>query len=178
MPLLQREAGGHGRYSRWLITPEWEDRIPIYRGRCTNRRCPVVTVTCYPCFVIPYEQHAAEVVESAVRERSERAIPWERLAQRYGCAAKTLVRWYRRVQGRAKEATDGLLTLEQRYDPHAVAGLPPVPAADPVVSLFQVADRVAGLLTRIGWWREDAPRLSLPRLPCPWGTSPLPVWLW
>ncbi len=166
----------HGKYWRGLeLQMGWIERLPIYRGLCPNPYCPVVTVTHYPWFVVPYTRAPAQVLEAVGRGRSLDRIPWEDLSARTGYAVKTLARWCYSLRERAGEAIQGLLFLEQEHVPLAQMG---IPLGESVQVLFQVADRVVEDLAEAGIWRREMPLLSLPRLPCPHRISTLPVWIW
>jgi len=168
----------HGRYSRWLGA----ERLYIYRGLCKNPACPVVTVTHYPVFVIPYINEAsAKVVEEVVRERAEEAengLTWEKMSEKWGFDVKTLWRWYSAFFRRAKDIINVLLFHEEKYKSAAADGLPTINMETIMRDMFGVADRVAELLSVAGLWREELPGLSLARMARSPGVSPMPVWVW
>jgi len=167
----------HGRYSRRLGS----ERLYIYRGLCKNPACPVVTVTHFPAFVIPYVLVSAEAVEDVVREQAEKAangLTWEKVSEKWGCDVKTLWRWYSSVWRLAKDIINVLLFREEKYKSAAAGGLPPVRSETILTDMFGVVDRVAELLTVAGLWREGIPKLSLARMGRSPGVSPMPVWVW
>ena len=167
----------HGYYMRGLGPGNVIDPLRMYRGLCKNPDCPAVTVTHYPVFVIPYKVVSAEVIEAVVRERAETGSTWERIAEKWGYGFETVRRWYASVSSRAAEIMNTLLFLEQKYQPAAAAGVPPVTSETLFRDMFEVADRVTGILTDAGLWRREVPRLSLARLPCRGGIGPVPVWV-
>lgn len=177
-PCCRGELNHHGRYPRWVGNGDFVERLFIYRGLCKNPECPVVTVTHYPVFVIPYTQVSAEVVEEVVRERVEKGLTWEKMSEKWGFDVKTMLRWYSSVRNRAKDIINVLLFHEEKYRPAAAAGVPPVSSGTILTDLFGVADRVAELLTPVGLWRQEIPRLSLARVARHAGVSPVPVWVW
>jgi hypothetical protein len=139
----------------------------------------VVTVTHYPVFVIPYQPVNAEIVENVVRERMEKDLTWEEMSERWGFEPKTLFLWYSSVLRRSKDIINVLLFQEEKYKPAAAAGLPPVSSGTILKDMFGVADRVSELLTTVGLWRQEIPRLSLARVaPRHTGVCPVPVWVW
>lgn len=176
-PCCGGELNHHGHYPRWLVNADVRERIFIYRGLCTNPACPVVTVTHYPVFVIPYQPVSAEVVENVVRERVEKGLTWEKMSEKWGFEPKTLFNWYSSVLRRAQDIIDVLLPQEEKYRP-AAAGLPPVSRGTILTDMFIVADRVAELLATVGLWRQEIPILSLARVAWHTGVSPAPVWVW
>ncbi|MEM3485243.1 MAG: hypothetical protein QXI12_06445 [Candidatus Methanomethyliaceae archaeon] len=176
-PCCRGPLNHHGHYMRGLGTGNVIEPLPIYRGVCKNPCCPVVTVTHYPVFVLPNKVASAEVVESMIRERVEKGFTWAKLGDKCGYGLETIRRWYASVSSRAAEIMNVLLFQEQKYQPAAAAGVPPVSSETLLMDMFGVADRVAGLLTDAGLWRWEIPRLSLARQPCRGGVGPVPVWV-
>ena len=153
------------------------ERIYIYRGLCKNRGCPL-TVTHYPVFVMPYKIIRADIIEEVVRERIEGDVTWEEMNGKWGFDIKTMRRWCSSILHRGKDIINALLFYEEKYKPAAAAGLPPVTSETLLKDVFDVADRVGGILTTAGLWRQEVPKLSLVRAGPGTGVCPMPVWVW
>ncbi|MDA8335431.1 MAG: DUF6431 domain-containing protein [Peptococcaceae bacterium] len=177
-PCCGGKLNHHGKYPRGLGKGDVVERLFIYRGLCKNAGCPVVTVTHYPVFVIPYTQVSAEVVENVVRERAEKRLTWEQMSEKWGFDVKTMLRWYSSVLRRAKDIINVTLFHEEKYRPAAAGGLPPVSSGTIVKDMFGIVDRVCDLLSTVGMWRQEIPGLSLARVAWHTGVSPVPVWVW
>ncbi len=89
----------HGRYWRGLGESQSArvNPLPIYRGVCKDKTCPVVTVTHYPCFVVPYKIVPAARREAAVRGRAEDGRSWAKLSEEVGYSPATVRRWVAEV---------------------------------------------------------------------------------
>ncbi|MCL6451835.1 MAG: hypothetical protein K6T75_11130 [Acetobacteraceae bacterium] len=139
----------------------------------------MVTVTHYPCFVVPYKTVPAARREAVVRGRVEDGRSWAKLSEEAGYSPATVRRWVAEVNRRAPEIVTGILAILQRLVTQTPAS---IPAGDGVAgrgaprAMFRVADALTVLLAGAGTGREEMPRLSLPRVLRPPGPSPLPVW--
>jgi len=147
--------------------------IFLYRGECPNPECPVVTVTHYPSFAVPYRSVPAAVQEEILRQRAA-GETWKALGAAFAYAPSTIRRWFGAVAARAGEIGLGLLALRLRVFPVAPLEILRLPAEHPVSQLMRIAAEVAKEFSAIGLWKLEAPVLSLARWPMVI-PSPLPV---
>lgn len=143
-------------------------RVPIYRGLCPRKLCPIVTVSLFPSFVTPMVQAATAVRERVLRRHDERAASLERLAEDAQVSFDTARRWVHAFRLRSGALHGLLLALCILLSLDASFALPDG------ATVWQAADRVRRLLDR------DAclPGLALGRLDIAPRAPPVgwPVW--
>lgn len=158
----------HGSFERHLaIDPVLPVSMRLFRAKCNLASCPVVTITLYPPFVLPYLQVPAQVRDDAVRARQEDATSRPQMAKLIGYTVPALRRWERAVRKRTGELKAAFLVLLDRYAP---AHLPP--PSRPPPSLWELSDVCALALDF-----ASLPRLSIPRVALDPLLVRLPVWV-
>lgn len=158
----------HGSFERHLaLDPVRPVPMRLYRAKCNRSSCPVVTITLYPPFVVPYLQVPTEVRDDAVRAHQEGAGSWSRLADRLGYSVAALRRWERAVRARMGDLKAAFLVLLDRY---ASAHSPSAGRSPP--ALWTLGDLCAQALDL-----SSFPRLAIARTVADPLLVALPVWV-
>lgn len=160
----------HGLFWRYLLEAgaDLPVRVPIYRGRCPAKLCPIVTVSFFPSFVTPLVRSETAVRERVLRGHDESTAPLERLAEHAKVSLDTARRWVRAFRPRSDALHRLLLVTCLLFSIDASFALPDG------ATVWQAADHVRRLLDR------DAclPALTLSRLDIAPRAPPAgwPVW--
>lgn len=178
-PCCGGELARWGSFPRTLAEgePPTLQGLRLLRGRCTNEKCPVCTVTHYVCFVTPYHVVPTAEREAAVRAHTEQGLSWSAVGQGAPWALVSVQRWYRQIATRAAEVVTGLLAVWQRVDHRAPAEVRTGGTRRGLLqAMFRVCDAVGELLRQNEGWTMPVPGLAVPRMFRPAAPTTLPVW--
>ncbi len=159
----------HGSFIRHLaMDPALSMPIRLYRAKCNNQDCAIVTITLYPPFILPYLQVPTATRDDAVRSHLEERIAWRKLAARLGYHPRTLRRWDRAIRRRTADLQAAFLVLIDWFAPsdHLSHDRRPPP------TLWDLADRCADVLRL-----QAMPGLAPARTVATVFLAAVPVWV-